>query len=79
MEREDVKRNLPPKLVKKLVWIPVISFCKIFILSYVFDCMLCRNWPFWPPSRVTLRITLLLTTYNLLQATEEHLPVFFEP
>ncbi len=51
------------KLVKKLVWIPVISFCKSFILSYVFDGMLCQNWPFSPPSRLTLRITLLLTTY----------------
>jgi hypothetical protein len=28
-----VKLNLPPKLVEKLVWVPVISFCKIFIPS----------------------------------------------
>jgi hypothetical protein len=24
------KLNLPPKLVEKLVWVPVISFCKKF-------------------------------------------------
>jgi hypothetical protein len=27
-----MKLSLAPKLVEKLVWIPVISFCKIFIL-----------------------------------------------
>jgi hypothetical protein len=26
---------------KKLVWILVISFCKVFISSYVFDGLLC--------------------------------------
>ncbi len=43
--------SLPPKLVeKKLVWVPVISCCKIFIPSYAFDALLvCRNWPFSPP------------------------------
>jgi hypothetical protein len=39
-----MKLSLPPKLVEKLVWVPVISFCKIFILSYAFDALLCRNW-----------------------------------
>jgi hypothetical protein len=34
-----IKLNLP-KLVEKLVWVPVISFCKIFIPSYVFDALL---------------------------------------
>jgi hypothetical protein len=34
---------------KKLVWVPVISFCKIFIPSYTFDALFfCPNWPFWP-------------------------------
>jgi hypothetical protein len=28
----------PPKLVEKLVWVPVISFRKIFITSYAFWC-----------------------------------------
>ncbi len=40
---------LPPKLVEKLVWVPVISFCKIFIPSYLLDALL------WPPNRVTFR------------------------
>jgi hypothetical protein len=38
-----MKLNLPPQLVKKLVWIPVISFCKIFIPSYAFDALLCKT------------------------------------
>jgi hypothetical protein len=54
-----MKLSLPPKLVEKLVWILVISFCKIFIVSYLFDAVLCRNWPFSAPNRLTLRITLL--------------------
>jgi hypothetical protein len=31
--REGMKLNLPPKLVAKLVWVSVISFCRIFIPS----------------------------------------------
>jgi hypothetical protein len=30
-----------------------ISFSKIFIPSYAFDALLCRNWPFSPPNLVT--------------------------
>jgi len=52
-----MKLSLPPKLVEKLVWVPVISFCKIFIPSYAFDALSCQNWPFSPSSRLTLRIT----------------------
>jgi hypothetical protein len=44
-----MKLSLPPKLVEKLVWVPVILLCKIFIPSYTFDALLCRNWPFSPP------------------------------
>jgi hypothetical protein len=54
-----MKRILPPKLVEKLVWVPVISFCKILIPSYTFDALLCRNWPFSPPNRLTLLKNLL--------------------
>ncbi len=54
-----MKLSLPPKLVEKLVWVPVISFCKIFIPSYAFDALLCRNWPISPPNRLTLQITLM--------------------
>jgi hypothetical protein len=52
-----MKLNLPPKLVGKLVWVPVILFCKIFIPSHAFDALLCRNCPFSPPNRLTLRLT----------------------
>jgi hypothetical protein len=54
-----MKLSLAPKLVAKLVWVPVISFCKIFIPSYTCDALLCRTWPFSPPNRVTLQITPL--------------------
>jgi hypothetical protein len=54
-----MKLSLPLKLVEKLVWVPVISFCKIFIPSSAFDALLCQNWPFSPRNRLTLRITLL--------------------
>jgi hypothetical protein len=60
-KKEDrMKLNLPPILVGKLVWVPVISFCKSFIPSYAFDALLCRNWPFSPPNRLTLLITLMV-------------------
>jgi len=35
-KRQD-ETQFTPKLVEKLVWVPVILFCKIFIPSYVFD------------------------------------------
>jgi hypothetical protein len=58
--REGMKLSLQPKLVGKPVCVPVISFCKIFIPSYAFDALLCRNWPFSPPNHLTsLQITLL--------------------
>jgi hypothetical protein len=41
-----------------------ISLCKIFISSYVFDAMLCRNWLLSPPNRGTLGITLLSKFYH---------------
>ncbi len=48
----------------KLDWVPVISFCKIFIPSCVFDALICRNWQFSPPNRGTLRITLIITLFS---------------
>jgi hypothetical protein len=50
-EKENTgwKLSLPPKLVEKLVWVPVISYCKIFIPSYAFDALLCRNWAVLAP------------------------------
>jgi hypothetical protein len=54
-----MKLSLPLKLVEKLLWVPVISFCKIFIPSSAFDGLLCQNWPLSPPNRLTLRITVL--------------------
>jgi hypothetical protein len=60
---------------KELVRVPVISFCKIFISSYAFDALLCRNWPFSPPNRLTLRITLLCTI-KLTSCYELHLEIW---
>jgi hypothetical protein len=44
-EKQD-ETSLPPKLVKKLIWLFVILFCKIFIPSERFDTLLCQNLPF---------------------------------
>jgi hypothetical protein len=57
--KDRMKLCLPPKLVEKLVWVPIISRCKIFIPSSAFDALLCQNWPFSPPNRLTLQITLI--------------------
>jgi len=46
--------------VEKLVWVLVISFCKIVIPSYVFDALECRNWLFSALNCLTLQITLLV-------------------
>ncbi len=40
-KKERMKLSLPPKLVKKLVWVLIIVLCKKFIHSYVFDALLC--------------------------------------
>jgi hypothetical protein len=54
-KKDETQFRLPPKLMEKLDWlVPVISFFKIFIPSYVFDGLLCRNWPFWLPNHGTL-------------------------
>jgi hypothetical protein len=37
--------------------------CKILIPSYAFDALLCRYWPFSPPNRMTLQITLISTLF----------------
>jgi hypothetical protein len=50
--------TVPSELVEKLVWVPVILLCKIFILSYMFDVLLCRNWPSSPPNRETLNSSI---------------------
>jgi hypothetical protein len=49
---------------KKLVWVPIIVFCKIFIPSYTFDALLCWNWSFLPPNQVTLQITLTRDVFS---------------
>ncbi len=79
--KDTMKLSLPPKLVEKLVWVPaVISFCKIFIPSYGFDALLCRNWPFSPPNRLTLRTTLLFfPIFKLFNALEVQQMIFSNP
>jgi len=42
----------------------LFRFCKIFIPSYTFDGLLCRNWPISPPDHLTLLITLALERKN---------------
>ncbi len=46
--KDGTKVSLPPKFVEKLVWVPVISFCKIsFPVTHLMP-ILCPNWPFSP-------------------------------
>jgi len=61
-----MKLSLPPKLVEKLVWIPVISFCKISIPTVM------RSMAYYvetdrscPPNRVTLGRTLICSHLSL--------------
>jgi hypothetical protein len=73
-----MKLSSPPKLVEKLVRVPAISFCKIFIPSYTFDTYYAETGYSRPPNRLTLSIILLpsfsnnfaetLTNYNYFQA-----------
>ncbi len=59
-ETEDESNSVyDPNLVEKLVWLLVISFCKIFIPSYEFDALLCQNWPFSPPNIDNSNMVLL--------------------
>jgi hypothetical protein len=37
--KDRMKLSLPPKLVEKLVWVPVISLSTLFIPSYTFDAL----------------------------------------
>jgi hypothetical protein len=54
--KHRMKLCLPPKLVEKLVWVSVISFCKIFIPSYAYYVQTGRSRP---PNQRTLHITLM--------------------
>ncbi len=45
--------------MEKLVWVLIILLSKIFIPSYVFDALLCRNWSFLPPNHEMLQLTLI--------------------
>jgi hypothetical protein len=54
-----MKLSLQPKLVEKLVWVPDILICKIFIPCSALDTLLCQNWLFSPPNHETLQRTLM--------------------
>ncbi len=58
-ETQDENSIYHQDLVEKLVCVSVISFCKIFIPNYVFDPLLCRNWPSSSTNCKTLQITLM--------------------
>jgi hypothetical protein len=57
-----MKLSLSSNLLGKLVWVPVILLCKIFMPCYTFKPQLCRNWPFSPPNSESLWITLMLAS-----------------
>jgi hypothetical protein len=62
-KKDRMKLSLSPKLVEKLVWVPVIWFCQIFIPSYTFDGPIMPKLAVLPPppypNHLTLQIKLL--------------------
>jgi hypothetical protein len=58
--KEGMKLSLPPNLVEKTsLGRQIFRFVK-FHFELSFRCpILCRNWPFSPPNRLTLPITLM--------------------
>jgi hypothetical protein len=57
-----MKLGLLPKLVEKLVWVQVISFCKIsFPVTHLMMAYYDETDGSRTPNRLTLRITLLYT------------------
>jgi hypothetical protein len=62
--KEGMKLSIPPKLVGKLVWVPVIMFCKIsFPVKHLMPHY-AETGPFSPPNRPTLQITLICGRYH---------------
>ncbi len=57
-ERQD-ETQFTAKIGGKTNLGPSYFISKIFIPSYTFDALLCRNWSFSPPNPETLQITLL--------------------
>ncbi len=55
-----VALSLLPKLVEKLVWVPVISFCKISFLVMHLMPYYAKTGCSRPPNHLTLQTTLLL-------------------
>jgi hypothetical protein len=57
--KERMKLSFSQKLVQKLVWVPVIWFCKIsFPVMHLI--LFCRNWPFSPPNFMFSILSFLL-------------------
>jgi hypothetical protein len=56
LRKDMMKLGLPPKLVEKLDWVPVILSCKIFrrLMPYYAE-----TGHSGPPNRLTLPITLV--------------------
>jgi hypothetical protein len=85
-----MKLNLPPKLVEKLVWVPVISFCKNLHCWWLLIW-----WPvivlkpfvrsFSPPNGVTLWITLFCEMWvpfwalTRVRGKKKHKVLFLRP
>jgi hypothetical protein len=63
-----MKLILPPKLVEKTSLGP-----NLVPTSYAFDSLLCRNWPFSSPNRLTSRIIFIKLV--LLQVPTKQVPV----
>jgi hypothetical protein len=48
------------KIGEKLVWVPIISLCKIYIPSYTFDALLSRNYGKWQNSASNVQLGMYI-------------------
>jgi hypothetical protein len=64
LREKGMKLNLPTKLVEKLVWVPLISFCKI---PFPVMHLMANYAETGRPNRLTLQIILLKHGLRILQ------------
>jgi hypothetical protein len=62
--KEGMKLSLPPKLVEKLVWVPIISFCKIsFSVIHLMACKISFSVTHLMACKISFSVTHLMAYY----------------
>jgi hypothetical protein len=65
LRKEKEETPFIAKFGRKTSLGPIYFVLWNFIPNYAFDAVLCRNWPFSPPNRQTLWITLMSINDNV--------------